>query len=245
MVKHCLAILLAILFSYTLQAQSYTDSLSASSKVEMKEQYDFTGDFQLNIFSTDKEGNKRLDGHFRYYYHQKFKDRLGIRPLGLKPEESVFTILENGNMITLDAKTKTAILLSYEQFEKELENQATSSAKKELSASFAKTGNKKSINGFQCEEYLAEDSESRTIAWFTNEISFDITSVFHSLGMDLNMPANFPKGLMMILIHYDKRRNTFSEMNVSDVNPQKKTTIETKGYKPMSFSELMKESEGN
>lgn len=246
MLKNYLAVFLMVGLSVTVQAQDLLDMLSGlfgGSKVELKEVYDFTGDFQLNVFSTDKEGNKKLDGHFRYFYHQDLKERLGIRPLGLKPEETVFTILEKGTMITLDNKTKTAVLLSYEQVSQELEKQNTESIKKELAPSFKKTGNKKQINGYECEEYLAEDAETRTIGWFTDKITFDITSVFSSLGMSnnaMNMPSNMPKGFMMVLIHYDKRKNTFSEMNVSDVNPKNKTEISTKGYTVMSLSDLMK-----
>jgi hypothetical protein len=223
--------------------------MNASAK-DVKPSYEFTGDVLMNITSTNKEGVRKNEGRFQYFFHKDVKDRIGIKPLDVKKEEAVFIVMENGKMITLSEESKTAIVMAFEELNKQIESVNSSSSKKEIAPEFVKTGNKKVINGYECEEYVAEDQESRTICWFTDKIPFDLTAMFKSMGLGDKggieaLPSNMPKGFMMVLNHYDKKKNTFSEITATQINPNKATAISTQGYKPMNLIDLMQEEGGN
>ncbi|GAB4329055.1 MAG: hypothetical protein OHK0038_03020 [Flammeovirgaceae bacterium] len=214
---------------------------------DIKPSYEFTGDVVINITSTNKEGVKKNEGRFQYFFHKDAKERLGIKPLGVKKEEAVFIVMENGKMITLSEKSKTAVIMAFEELNQQIESINSSSSKKEIAPEFVKTGNKKVINGYECEEYVSEDAESRTICWFTDKIPFDLTAVFKSMGLGGKesieaLPSNMPQGFMMNLNHYDKKKNTFSDISASLINLNKPTTISTEGYKAMNLVDLMQEN---
>ncbi len=111
--------------------------------------------------------------------------------------------------------------------------------------SFTKTGNKKTISGYNCEEYLmtneADDKYIQTI-WVAPDVDGDWVGAMRNMmssnkkmAKEYALPENYPDGAMIQIISQSTKNAEKSITTVKEMNRNDPQTIKTSGYKFMSL----------
>ncbi|MFN3998170.1 DUF4412 domain-containing protein [Algoriphagus sp.] len=181
-------------------------------------EYDFTGYMVMEIITTDKKGKKEDPVNMQYllsnnseFMGMEFKDPK-------RPGSSTTSIMDTKNqaMVMLmedkGEKSSFAIKLDYDKIQgmvdEELEDQA-----EDTNYKITKTGNKKTILGYNCEEYEVTSDDGSGIYWIT-EKPIDGLSIFSPQSNPMvsnktmdrysSMFSNAPKGSFMEMLFTDK-----------------------------------------
>lgn len=211
--------------------------------------YSFSGYMVMEIITTDKKGKSEKPVQMQYLLSEKpeFMGMAYIDPEN--PENLTTTIMDSKNsamVILIDAgkdKSSMAIKADYNKMQEEVDKEA----QEQLSNpnyKLEKTGNKKDILGYSCEEYLVttEDGEGRY--WIT-EKPIDGLSIFspqnNPMVSDKTMDrytslfSNAPKGSFMEMIFTDKEGNV-TDMKVIELNPN-----QARSFSMADYPNLMKQ----
>lgn len=112
-------------------------------------------------------------------------------------------------------------------------------AGKKGEGSIKKTGRTKKIMGYQSEEYEAINDGSYSLIWISNDVG--LPSYYESFAA-MSKKQNFfkegmPTGFLMEMTAWPEGKGTKEkfEMNVTEINKNKKSSISTEGYKIMQM----------
>ena len=158
---------------------------------------------------------------------------------------SMFTVLDENHkaMIVFMEEQKLAQLLSMDTLKElsELENESD-----EIDTDYSelkKSGKTKKILGYDCEEFISENSQNKFSMWVTQALDLYQKNMFFSLneslgGNTFNHIPDEAKGFMMEM-HYENLVNgEKSKMTVTKINKQVKS-IEPSQYQFMNLSQFM------
>lgn len=143
-------------------------------------------------------------------------------------DASTIMDMEKELMITIDEAKKTAFVMSSAMMTKMIANQALK-AEEKAPVTVVRTGQKKTILGYSCEEVLITSEDSKTISWVTTEIKMDYSKTFGIMAMSMN--KNMPKngldnqGVMMEMFNYNKKGELDSHMLMTEY--KKETVVKT------------------
>lgn len=181
-------------------------------------EYAFTGFMVMEVVSTDKKGKSEDPVRINYLL-SKEPEFMGMNFQDpKKPENTTTTIMDTKNqamvmlMSTDGQKSSFAIKMDYEKMQ-ELVDEEAEDQLENPEYKLTKTGNSKTILGYNCEEWLvvSEDGEGRY--WIT-EKPIDGLSIFSPQSNPMvsnktmerytSMFSNAPKGSFMEMIFTDK-----------------------------------------
>lgn len=201
---------------------------------ETETEYLFSGYMVMEVTSTDKKGKKEEPVKINYllspsseYNGMWFQDEKN-------PEMQTSTILDGKNQATIilinDGSSKSSMAIKMDQ--QTLQNWVDEEVEEEISTpdyKLEKTGNTKSILGFECEEYLIASEDGQAQYWVTKEpiegfsmFSPQSNPMAPNQGMDRysSLFSNAPKGTFMEMI-FKANDGSISEMKVISLEKNK------------------------
>lgn len=180
-------------------------------------EYSFSGFMVMEVVSTDKKGKSEDPVQIQYLL-SKQSDFMGMAFKDpKKPENTTTTIMDTKNqamvmlMLSEGEKTSFAVKMDYEKMQGLVDEEAEEQLENP-DYKLTKTGNAKTILGYDCEEWLvvSEDGEGRY--WVTDE-PIDGLSMFSPQSNPMvsnktverysSMFSNAPKGSFMEMIFTD------------------------------------------
>ncbi len=212
-------------------------------------EYSFTGYMVMEVTSTDKRG-KSEDPMKMHYLLSDNSEFMGMSFSDPKsPENSTTSIMDSKNqaMVMLmenkGEKSSIAIKMDYDKMQgmvdEEVEEQLENPDYK-----ITKTGNKKTILGYECEEYLIESEDGEGQYWVT-ETPIDGLSMFSPQSNPMvsnktmdrygSMFSNAPKGSFLEM-NFTDNDGSRTEMKVIEIE-----TNSPRKYSMSDFPNMMAE----
>lgn len=118
--------------------------------------------------------------------------------------------------------------------EKNNPNQETKQTKEDLSkynTYYKATGRSKTIAGYNCKEYVYENTEGRAEIWATNDIVFDYSSAYGHMGAQTLATGGTTYGLGTTLEwHFINKNTSRSDMSVIEIKPSNPKSLDISGY---------------
>ncbi len=112
-------------------------------------------------------------------------------------------------------------------------NNKSAETKQDAPMKFTKTGKTKSILGYMCDEYIAENDDSSIDMWVTQSLDFNVSKnmeYFSKQSNTSNYTKDAPQGFMMEATTTEKKKGGKSIMQVTQVNKFANTTFKTSDY---------------
>jgi hypothetical protein len=216
-------------------------AMGVSGAANVKPVYEFDGFIEMTItdyMDGKQEGESAL---YTTYIDSKSMD-YGMRfsEPGQEGTSIVIFDTENGVMLTLDEEEgeRTGFAVGFTPDQTEAITQET---EEEADAYAAyKTGKKKKILGYSCEEYLIEDDVTRVTMWITDELEGEMKKSYmqNATFSGIFMQAYNTKGTVMEYISEEIERNEKTVMTVTAVDLNKRNTISTAGYAIMNMGSV-------
>lgn len=110
----------------------------------------------------------------------------------------------------------------------------------DIDSNFGKTGNKKVILGYKCEEWAGEEDGVKTNVWVAEDPELMFSRAFSEMARAQNDGkdpyGDYPNGMMMEMTSLDTNTGEKTVMICTAVNKNTKSTISTSGYEFMDLS---------
>lgn len=232
--------------------QLYSQS-SADIPIESSYQFDTQVTYEM-VVASDKEISEVEYGMWfskdqAYMASQLQKMSKGDKDQSSEIPMSMVSILDDKNqaMIILMEEQKIAQVIAMNQIKSagEIETESESESMSETDFSqLKKTGKKKDILGYSCEEYAATDGSMEYSFWITQEVNIYQKNLFYSLSRSLGgstfheIPES-AKGLMMEMNFSNSATGEKGKMVITDIQNETKT-LSTEGYNFMNLGAFMK-----
>ncbi|GMQ24140.1 hypothetical protein Aoki45_08220 [Algoriphagus sp. oki45] len=136
--------------------------------------YDFTGYMVMEVTTISKKGKAEPPSRINYLLSDN-PDFMGMAFSDPKTPENITTTImdvKNQAMVILmdneGQKTSIAMKVDYDQIQEMVDEEADEQMEEE-NYSITKTGNKKEILGYACEEYLVKSEDGQGNYWVTEE----------------------------------------------------------------------------
>ena len=217
----------------------YMDALGLSGNVDYKSDYEFDAFIQMEVSEYKK--NEKLDEQTIYDTHLS-KEKIDYAMV-FRDDDSKSTIIfdqENSAMLILSdndgEKTGFAMGMDPEAFAEQVEDYEEESLVNPYSAH--KTGKKKDILGYSCEEYLIEDTAAEVRMWISDELGKKVRKNMlnnqQTFGA-LFFHAAYTNGMALEYDVLDKDDGKRTVMKVIDIDLNRSHSIPTRGYAVMSM----------
>ncbi len=207
---------------------------SIGSDVEVDESYDFSGFATLEITGVDEKGKPIEPVLFKSYFSENPNiTGMEFSENNKKQEDLYVMILDFNRNLSISLfenegqKMRMAFEYNYAQMSAAVPTEDMEEPINETDVSFKKTGNSKTILGFDCDEYLIETEENQTNYWVTQkpingQASFWAkNNPFLTSKMEENNPGlfeNLPTGNMLEAYIVSKKDKSVMEMKVLEIN---------------------------
>jgi len=221
----------------------YLDALGLSENVDYESNYKFDAYIQMEVSEYKK--NEKLKDQTVYDTHIS-KERADYAMV-FKDDNSKSTIIfdqvNSAMLILADSdgdKTGFAMAIDPEALAEEAEEYAEESAEDMDVDAYQpyKTGKKKEILGYSCEEYLIEDEASEQRMWVSDELGKkvrkDMLSNQQTFGAAFYHAA-YLNGMVMEYEHFDKEEEEKTIMTVTDIDLNRSHSVATGAYAIMSM----------
>ena len=222
----------------------------SDAPANIQEAYNFKGYLLMELEAWNSGGQKENQTLYKTFYSE---DTKSFAMEFSEPDQGKSLIIfDNANkaMIILsdDGKEKSGMVmpLNYEDTagEPAVENINIAEADKASPESidynlygYKKTGNKKNISGYSCEEYSFENDEEIVSFWVTQDLPADLYTRMFSLNTfaSLAYTGGMHHGFTMEWDYRRKGSPERSKMVIKEVDRNKPSTISTKGFNLISF----------
>ena len=222
----------------------------SGAPANIQEAYNFKGYLLMELEAWNSEGQKENQTLYKTFYSD---DAKSFAMEFSEPDKGKSLIIfDNANkamiILTDDGKEKSGMVmpLNYEETvdEPAVENVNIAEADKTAPESidynlygYKKTGNKKNISGYSCEEYAFENDEEIVSFWVTRDLPSDLYTRMFSLNTFASMAyaGGIHQGFTMEWDYRKKGGSERSKMIIKEVDKNKPSTISTKGFNIMSF----------
>lgn len=179
------------------------DSSAASSSKVTTVEKSYTFDLNIVYEMQDLKKKKEEKNIMNSYYSEN-----AMMNIVDENNSSIFDV-KNKVMIMIDEKGKSAMAMSSEMMMRGMDKTVEEENSK---YTITKTGNKKVIMTYNCEEVIATNTETgeKTVMWYTKDIKNDFAVKFGNQMMggskaSSNMPKSDQEGVMMEMTSYDKK----------------------------------------
>jgi len=233
---------------------AYLNAIGMSAgTANVKPLYEFDGYIEMTV-SEFEDGEAEESTVYTTYVDSKSFD-YGMHFKA--PEQDDYSLMifdtDNNLMVTLSdtegQKTGFAIAFTPEQATA-IAEEAGEDLDKEYTErvdSYAsyKTGKTKKILGYSCEEYVIDDEDETVTMWITRDLNKEMKQTYmkNSTFAGLFSYAYYTDGVVMEYIIEDKQDGDRSVMTVTDIDLNKKNSINTMGYTIMDMSGMMPDEE--
>ncbi|AFL86049.1 hypothetical protein Belba_3551 [Belliella baltica DSM 15883] len=215
-----------------------------SMDVETASEYRFQGYSNMLIKSTDENGKTQDPFQMKTFFDQdgktvamEFENRdknssgKTILIYDLERNASIFLLDANGEKSSMAYAydfTKMTENGDFEDWEKDLENE---------NFELKKTGNKKIIHGYGCEEYVADSEDGIATYWITDKPIEGSAAFWGQSNPLINFSnyqsksmENIPNGHMMEMYFESKLDQSKSEITITEINDTSKITFDIQEY---------------
>lgn len=222
--------------------------------VPVADSYTFNHLIQMHIESFDKDGNKESEGEFITHLNPESKSMAYQMISGNigEPGQGLFIIdAENGATIILSEEDgkKTGLVYGMGAFFSSIGETYEEEALEETPESYllnpnvSKTGRKKTIAGYKCEEYKYSDEESESEIWITTDLKMNTHDFFSTLFKTSLYSHGIPWGYMMEATTTDKETGEKSYMQVSRVDDKANTRFTMADYQVTNLGSFQMQTE--
>ncbi len=232
----------------TTMTHVYMDALGLSDNVEYESSYPFNAYLQMQVSEYNDKG--KMTGETLYDSYIK-KDRIDYAMVYNDQDVRTTVVFDSENSVMLilsaddDARTGFAMEIDPETLEAQAEEYAEESEIHPANA--RKTGKKKEILGYTCEEYLIDEEHLEARIWVSEELGKDIhkqmlrnnqvfgTSFYH---------AGYFNGMVLEYDYTDKEDGDRWVMQVTDIDLNRDHSISTREYAVLTMRNSDQEEEG-
>lgn len=215
------------LFTLQLNAQ-----IGRGDKSKVLANYLFAHEVSMQIENVNSKGKSESLNNIKMFFNENnnyFAAEVEVKdtPFGEGKGFSIFDI-QNNVIITLmeGMGMKMGVVLNTD-YEDDTENKTNKT--------FEKTGNKKEILGYTCEEFLFEDDKSITKVWISDSEDLNIVAAFNAMSSDKNassksLPTGAPSGMLMETTSINKLKKDVKTMKVVDIQKNINKKVDTNEY---------------
>ncbi len=202
------------------------------AKVEPEYKFPLMVDMHITSY---KKGEKKDETDVTYFINGA-AGRFALRTPDerKKKKERMLIIYDHkaNAMITLNETDKTGVAMNLNAFMsgEAIRKRNESSDRDNRNTDCKKSGRKKDIQGYNCEEYVCEDESSRSEIWITSGISFDLSSVSGRNAWSGYFARTKGLGGMMMEGLFYKNGTLESKVEVTRVNPEENMIVNTTDY---------------
>lgn len=213
----------------------------STTPVPIAEEYLFNYLIQMHIEEFDKKGKKKSEGEFISHVNSDSKC-LAYQSIDGDMAK------DNQGLIIMDFEHEATIILSEEGDEKtgivygikgfmdsmgesyELEELEDSPETYLANPNIKKTGRKKTIAGYVCEEFVYSDDISESNIWITEDLKIKSNDLFSALYKTNLYSHGMPWGYTMEITTKDKSNGEKSTMQVIKVDPESNVNFSVSDY---------------
>lgn len=210
-----------------------------ASSTELKSNYDFDHQVDMQIESFDKKGKSEGVQNMQMFFSDN-ETHVGVKAV-MEGMNSVSIIdMAKFQMIMLmdmgGSKMAMAIDFDPSKFAEEVETNDDST-----DMSFRKTGRTKVILGYSCDEYAMEDDTNILEFWVTREEQLDLFKAFGAMGASgkgaggFSSVSEYPTGMTMEFTSTEKKNGEKAIMQVTKIQRNINYSISTAGYQIMNM----------
>jgi len=217
----------------------YLDALGLSDNVDYESNYKFDSYIQMEVSEYKKNEKLKEKTVYDSYidkdgndYAMVFKDENNRSTIIFDTKNSAMLILSDND----GDKTGFAMGIDPEALAEEIEEQAEESELNPYNA--YKTGKKKEILGYKCEEYLVEDSASEVHMWASEELGKKVRKEMLNNKQTFGAAfyhASYVNGMVLEYEITDKEDGGRTIMTVTDIDLNRSHSIATGGYAVMTM----------
>lgn len=215
-------------------AEAMMARIFGGGDVTLPDSYSFDHQVDMKMTSMDKKGKQESSQEMEMLFSDA-SPHFGVRAKVDGHSSMTVFDMESYQMVALMDMSgqKMAMTMSFDPALYEVEETEESPE-----MAFTKTGRTRTILGYRCEEYVAEDEDGRYEFWVTTDDDFNIFGAFSAMssanakGKSSSTP--YPAGMTMEMKSTEKNGDSML-LEVVAVNKNKKQTISTQGYQVMSM----------
>jgi len=218
----------------------------SGTPVPLENKYDFNSSVTMNFKTYDSSGNIESNGDMVSYFSSKDKyiayefidgtvknateKQNGTFILDFKNKATI--ILENKNGNKTGIAYGMGDMLSEEEWQKEMDENSQLEKEEEESPSplVKKTGKKKKILGYMCEEYLFEKDDVTASYWITHDVSWNNKDLMSNLFSRSVYSYETPEGFLMMSTAVDKKTGEKTVYQVIDINDKDHKVFDLSQY---------------
>jgi hypothetical protein len=224
------------------QQRAMQQALSAmlgGKNCEIDDSYRFNHSFTTQINTWSKKGKEEMRMKTRNMMDSK-GETIGVEVLEMSnaemPPSTIIMHPAKNQMITLinQAGSKMAMCLALDNPMLQQMGQDYSKDESKMSE-WRKTGKTRSILGYTCEEWAAEDKQTDYSFWIAQNVDIPIDLFYRSVREQRNSPLSLggllvDKGMLMAMETSSKKNQERMTMEVVELKPSINTTVSTAGY---------------
>jgi len=236
--KKILLAALMTLYSVQIFAQSAQDILkgmTSGEKVKVKPEYNFAGSLKFETSNVYK--GKPSKGEMRWYFPLANEALFGtLMKMGEGTGKDVRAVIDYNNkamiMFMEEQKMVMGIPLDIEKTMKDIQNDPKTKV-----SSPKKTGRKKTILGYACEEWVSDNTDYTSSMWMSDKVPIASASFYKIMSQQLFKSTGTPmptdmKGIPLEIQSTTKKTGDKYGMICTEIS-NKPTKFSTAGYKTM------------
>ena len=218
-------------------------------KVDLKhkDEYSFTSRLYMVMETYNKKETMNMD---LYMYFSSSSPDVGIESKTVTNEKgksvpvNSFTVMDGENkcfiILIENNGSKMAMISAIPDEHAAPANQGEKPVQKPVHGNFSKTGNTRTIAGYQCDEYIYTDSERKTNAhlWFTKEANLNIdrrswqkTEMGAYYGYE-----GFEGGMFLAMESYDENGKLTMKSETREISPNFNHSVSLQGVTFMQMN---------
>jgi len=169
----------------------------------------------------------------------------GVNPGG---KAAMFMIydLKAQKMFTLMEEQKMAMVMDVQKMMEQMAGEANTNAEGESNIKISKTGKSEKILNYNCDQFLIENRENKSLVWITKELGSGFGNYIQSIAMSMQKNKGSQKnrtipafgemvdGVLLKLESSDGSKGEITRLEAIAVHPEGKS-INTDGYKVLSL----------
>jgi hypothetical protein len=212
----------------------------SNEAVAHKDVYSFTGQITMTMEATDSDGKKAPVSEYVTCINDKTSDAM-FKTSAKDNSSETSTIIDSENkcmlMLTDSKGKKTGFATKFDPNSSKNNNMEEKPASKtEESCTPAKTGNTKTISGYNCTEYRCEDKDGIIVVWTTKDFSASNNSIFSQNAVGKKYKTDGLEGMVIQYETHSKTDKSSSIMTIKDIDMSKSSSFSTVGYEISSFN---------
>ncbi|MBP7506200.1 MAG: DUF4412 domain-containing protein [Prolixibacteraceae bacterium] len=212
----------------------------STEEVKHKDNYKFNSQIVTLIEVTDASGKKTDPMEYQMCLNESTSDMM-MKVNGSGNSSTTIIDVENSCMLVLtDSEGRKSGFAS--KFDPNAKTTQSTEGKVEEGntetedCKMAKTGNSKSISGYQCKEYKCETNDEISIAWVTKDISANNNKIFKNSSYGSNFKTEGFEGMVIQYEFKSKKDKSSSVTTVKSIDLNKSSSFSTTGYSISGFS---------